>query len=380
MAIDLFAGAGGTSLGLARAGFEVRAIELDRDACATHRRNVGPCKLVDVRHYQPPRRAALVAGSPPCTTFSQAGKQEGESVETGTLWREHLRVAVECQAQAILLENVVGFPAAKVALAFESAGYHVSWRKLDSADYGVPQSRTRVFLVGFRDPAARARWQWPMPTHAPPGDLFFPPYRTVRQALGLRSSSPEMLGPMDRPSPTITANEHKAANDFGSRGATTRPRHAGERIQVALRRASVLDRPAPCVRPNAYHEGPDTTRPSRRPMAVIADELATAGLLDRPSATVSAGGVDSGGGAVPFANAEYRRRLAAELTTAGLIDRPGTTTPRLGVRECAALQGFPPGFVFTGTKGSQHKQVGNAVPPAVAEALGRAILAALGVS
>lgn len=161
-------------------------------------------------------------------------------------------------------------------------------------------------------------------------------------------------------------------------------------------------------------------------------------LLDEPSATVSAGGTETGG-AEPFANAAYRRRLGAalldmpasvitsradspqngssasnrahrralvgELAANGLLDRPSTTVntgPRaslpghhdnaqqpghksrgLGTRltldQRAALQGFPPGFVFHGkTMASRDKQVGNAVPSQLGEALGRAIRVALG--
>jgi DNA (cytosine-5)-methyltransferase 1 len=155
-------------------------------------------------------------------------------------------------------------------------------------------------------------------------------------------------------------------------------------------------------------------------------------VLDRPSATVSAGGTAAGGGAEPFANADYRRAIgaalsrvdrpapvikensgrggrgarasqrpsaegAAELEAAGLADRPATTVagdPRLppaghherqqkgaahlSLADRSTLQGFPDGFVFHGaTAGSRDKQCGNAVPPQLAEAVGRSIATAL---
>lgn len=127
-------------------------------------------------------------------------------------------------------------------------------------------------------------------------------------------------------------------------------------------------------------------------------DLGTGGaadVLDVPSHTVSAGGT-AAGGAEPFANAGYRKRLAAAMATAGLLDRPATAitsrnavaaaghhasnwtgSVRAGVAECSALQSFPAGFAFSGTTTSQHKQAGNAVPPLLAEALGGAVRRAL---
>lgn len=420
-AFDLCAGAGGFSLGLQSAGWIVRGIELDADAIDTHRRHVGPCEAADLRTYHPTERRDLTAGGVPCQPFSMAGL--GLALDDPRyLVPDFLRIAREAGSRAVLLENVRGLVqkprAFRVVLDAFEAEWLTTWTVLDAADYGVPQHRDRLFVVGFKDPAARARFRWPPPSHAPPGSLFGAPYRTVREALSLpsgrafRSGRPEgaagwqgqrlldvdapgyAIGTrnnadlLDRPAPCVTATEQKSA----MRGTQpmNRRRRASERLSEAL---GSLDRPSPAVRPNAYHDSPDPDRASRRPMAELTSAL---GMLDAPAPCITAGGTESGGGAEPLPNRRQRERLGAELEAAGLADRPATTVQgdprlavaghhdrqqngavRLSVAQCAALQGFPADWTFTGNKSSQHRQVGNAVPPALAEAMGRAMRAAL---
>lgn len=378
MAIDICAGAGGLSLGLLRAGWDVLGVEHDPDAVATHRVNVGPCDEADIRAWSPGGGADLVAGGVPCQSFSQAGQRKGTADPRGQLYLQLLRIAREAGARAVLLENVRGLiyrGLDEIRTEFERQGWLTSWALLDAADYGVPQHRRRLFLLGLRE---RLPFAWPAPTHGPGGLLGLLPWVTVRQALGLA---------YDEPSPTVTATEHESGQSDHLR--CREYRHASERIADALRR-SAIDEPAPCV---------------------------------------SAGGTGGGGGPEPFVNAKQRARLTAALATngrrrpgkgwqgmrvldsdapaysvgstcaelvdAGLADRPAPTVDttnglapagvhernkqavRLAVAQLAALQAFPSDFVFTGTLTSQHKQVGNAVPPLLAEAIGGAVHRAL---
>lgn len=413
-ALDICAGAGGLSRGLQLAGFDVYGLELDPDACETHRRHVGPCKRADVTTYHPRVPFALVAGGIPCQPFSMAGEREGLD-DPRYLLPAFLRVAREAHAEAVMIENVRGLVqmprAFRVVLDAVEAEYHTTWTVLDAADYGVPQHRDRLFIVGFRDPAARARFRWPMPTHAPPGSLFGLPYVTVRQALslppvphrrglkdGAKPGSPQgmrfldvdapsfaiggsvvdlldrpspvigagnfnqgngrvrekmaaALDALDQPSPCVTASEHKSA----MRGTQpmSRRRRASESLSDAL---GALDQPAPTVRANAYHEAPDPVRASRRPMANVVAELEEAGLADRPAPSL---------------------RGDPRLAPAGHHDRQQNGAVRLTPEQCAILQGFPAGWTWTGNKGSQHRQIGNAVPPPLAEAVGRSVMSAL---
>jgi DNA (cytosine-5)-methyltransferase 1 len=219
-ALDLCAGAGGLSLGLKRAGWSVLGVEHDADAVATHRSQVGPCDLADLREWHPQGRVKAVVGGVPCQTFSYAGFGEGTEDPRGQLYLEMLRIANEADADAFILENVRGLITRgldKIRTDAEERGWLTRWALLDAADFGVPQHRRRVFLLGTRK---AVRWTWPTPTHGPAGLLGLQPWVTVRQAVGI---------PYDRPAPTITGREHAAAGaNLGSRGGVARARRAGD--------------------------------------------------------------------------------------------------------------------------------------------------------
>ena len=381
IALDCCAGAGGLSLGLHRAGFDVLGVEWDADACETHRRNVGPCELASLWDYSPTERYELVAGGIPCQSHSMAGTRGGTCDPRGQLYVPFLRIAREAGARAVLIENVRGMltsPSAthgtallEIVAAVRAAGFaHTTANVLNAADYGVPQKRHRLFLIGFVDAADLARFAWPVATHAEVPDLFgLRRWVSVRDALGLPPGQLRMV------------------RDSGA-GAERKPRS--------------VDEPSFTIRAGASGRAPGGVR-----------------LLDQPAHTVSTGGVDTGG-AEPFANARYRKRLSAELSA---LDQPapcvtateyksantfGSEGAKTGPRRCgdqlnplltelardaatstagavrltvaqlAALQSFPSGFEFVGTKESQHRQVGNAVPVPLAEAVGGSVFAALG--
>lgn len=194
-AIDLFAGAGGMSLGLIWSGWEVLGVEQNSYAVSTHRRMVGPCAQADVTQWSPPYDVQLVCGGAPCQSFSPAGRKRGMGDPRGNLWRQILRVAGEASARVALLENTSGLKGMKcevgIGKAFDEAGFRwVETTILDAADYGVPQFRRRIFIIGFRDKDDADRFHWPAPTHGDPasdavrlGTLR--PWVSVREALGL---------------------------------------------------------------------------------------------------------------------------------------------------------------------------------------------------
>lgn len=464
-ALDLCAGAGGLSLGARRAGFDVLGVEIDADAVESHRANVGPCERSEIECWRPPRgqRFDLVAGGVPCTTFSLAGDREGMRDPRGLLFRHLLRIAVECDARAVWLENVPGLRSwrddetgesalAIIEAAYREHGYTPISRVLDAADYGVPQHRRRLFVVGFRDPSDARAFRWPEPTHAVPGGLLgLAPWVTVRQALGLgpgrfasgridgasgwngqrlldvdvtegastSRNNPELICALDEPAHTVGASAGRQQAQPDRPGA----RRIGELAEAIYR----LDRPAPTMIATYGEKGQSRskTRRSQRPLAELEHAVSA---LDEPAPTISAGGT-SRGGAEPIANAETRARLSDALSQAEILDRPATTLQaaaaagrlspaghherqfpaevadapartidstnglqppgnharqkravRLTVTQCAALQSFPSAFVFAGTKSSQHRQIGNALPPPMAEAIARSILAVLRMS
>ena len=210
--LELFAGAGGAALGLEAAGFEhLACVEWDEDACATLEAAGLPAVRGDARDLSLYVGMApdLLWSSFPCQAWSTAGKREGAQDERN-MWPA-TEAAIDFTGPTWFVgENVVGLTNHKGACKggkacigtplCPNAYFHqvilknlekhfdwVGWKVLDSADYGVPQRRRRVFLVGGPHPI-----KWPEPTHGNPNktqeDLFAPelkPWNTVRQALGL---------------------------------------------------------------------------------------------------------------------------------------------------------------------------------------------------
>ena len=351
-AIDLFAGAGGLSLGLRQAGIDVvAAIERDPDACSTYRANLGDhmiqANIEDVDAHALPD-CDLIAGGPPCQGFSYAGKRDPNDPRN-RLWREYWRIVEAKRPAWILLENVRGMLSMgedkPLILAFRALGYEVTPYLLNAADYGVPQKRLRVFYVGNRIGAANP---CPTPTHAqPPRHLLLglEPWVTVRQALGIGGqmthkfgstvesvsgscgdpwfdgdteparvvntlSMQVMDGILDEPSRALRAGAH------GQPGYS--PRHLAGYVPE---HDPILDHPSSTIR---FQGGGHDTSPSRmaarcpvRPQGWIPNIP-----LDAPSPTIQGGGTETGG-AEPV-----RHRLRgrwAEHGEGSTVDEPSPT-------------------------------------------------------
>jgi len=161
--VSLFSGAGGLDLGFSRAGFEIIwANEYDKKIFPTYIRNhprtfLRECSIVDVRSDEIPDAEGIIGG-PPCQPWSLAGAMKGLRDERGAVIREYLRVIEDKKPLFFLFENVAGMVSRahksfflEIAKEFkEKLGYLVNFKLLNAYDYGVPQERKRVFLVGFR--------------------------------------------------------------------------------------------------------------------------------------------------------------------------------------------------------------------------------------
>ncbi len=165
--LELCAGAGGQALGLEQAGFGHTAlIEIDADACRTLRHNRPDWNVVkgDVTAFdaKPFRGVDLVAGGLPCPPFSVAGKQRGEADERN-LFPSAFRIIQEAQPKAVMIENVRGLLDARfgyyrelIADRLKSLGYITRFELLNASNFGVPQNRPRVFIIGLRPEYAAA--------------------------------------------------------------------------------------------------------------------------------------------------------------------------------------------------------------------------------
>ena len=349
----MFTGAGGLDLGLEMSGFgTVSALDFDADSVATLKLNQAArirvprsnrCFLEETKILQADvaevARADLVpegakrswrpdvlAGGPPCQPWSSAGKQRGLDDPRGRLFEHFVRLADELKPRYILFENVRGLvtapgpcgePGGALALVrseFERIGYGTIFAILNAADYGCPQRRVRLFMLGARHEPLPTL---PLPTHAecPAPALFGAPKPWVSLGAFLATRPNPRVDEIELPSPRLAkllANV-KDGSGLKSAGAreTTRPGgHWG------------------------YKQG-----------TFIADP-------ERPARTVTAA-----------ATQDWVRR--------------GGGLRRLTWRECAGLQGFPSGWNFVGGKASRFRQIGNAVPCVFGIVLGECLLDAL---
>jgi DNA (cytosine-5)-methyltransferase 1 len=207
--LSLFSGAGGLDIGFHDAGFRIDAmIELDQRCVTTLEANSGPKGYFgttqpirqDIRKYRVPKDMVIdfIIGGPPCQPFSAAGRRmagvRGTRDKQGALFRQYVRLLKKLSPQGFLFENVYGLIGAQkgrawasIRRAFEEAGYHVAYRVLDAADYGVPQHRKRVFIVGTKS----GQYAFPRPTHGPDSPGGQPYICAARPLQGLRPTRAE---------------------------------------------------------------------------------------------------------------------------------------------------------------------------------------------
>jgi DNA (cytosine-5)-methyltransferase 1 len=183
--LSLFAGAGGLDIGFHDAGFTIsHAVEIDERFAKTLMYNSEPdgyisgtkiiCK--DIRNFSLPKGTQIdfIIGGPPCQTFSAAGRRaagvKGTQDARGTLFEEYVRLLNELQPEGFFFENVYGIIGAEggkawqdIQEAFLGAGYNISSRIVDAADYGVAQHRERLLIVGWK----AGKFLFPRPTHGP---------------------------------------------------------------------------------------------------------------------------------------------------------------------------------------------------------------------
>ena len=185
-ALSLFTGAGGLDIGFHRMGFDIVAcVEVEPIFCKTLESNRGryfseDCKIIcaDIRHLEPAElhieSVDVIVGGPPCQSFSAAGRRAGGvtgiSDIRGSLFEHYCRFVQHFKPQAFIFENVRGILQGnkgrdwqEILSQFESLGYSLFYKVLDAADYGVPQHRERLILVG----ANKSSFLFPRPTHGP---------------------------------------------------------------------------------------------------------------------------------------------------------------------------------------------------------------------
>jgi DNA (cytosine-5)-methyltransferase 1 len=371
-AVSLFSGCGGFCEGIEQAGFNVRvAVELDKFACETYRHNFPRTPLYeeDVHKFLAPKsdhketyqlgQIDLVFGGPPCQGFSQIGARRPDD-ERNELYKQYTRVVSVLKPRVFLMENVPNLALMNkgqfkrlILEEFAALGYsNTVMLRVSSDEYGVPQTRQRVIFIGTRD---EDRFPFDMETFCSQklGGFKVERVVTVGEALddlpadivhsGQVMTYPKTKKPsnflkdmrLDYDGPHYSKAD-KRLRGLGTAAAKLHNHHTKE---IQEKRAHLISLLAPGKKADSL---PKEIWDNKRP------EKWRRLHPDWPSHTILA---------------QMHRDLSEWVH------------PRLNrwitVREAARLQSFHDGFIFVGSEWQQLKQIGNAVPPLMAHALGR---------
>lgn len=339
--LDLFSGCGGLSFGFAKQGFDVVAgIDNWADALITFERNHPGASIfcMDLGNFDPQVLASkvgqidVVIGGPPCQGFSISGKRNPEDPRN-RLYIGFVETVACLKPKAFVLENVPNLVSMsdgkikdQIVKDFTDLGYEVKYKVLLASDYGVPQNRRRVVFVGI---AGRNSFEFPEPIFIDPKAKI-----TTQQALSdlTEGSVKDGIENKKKPSSNYQLLMRAKTNKIFNHQTTSHSQKTVDTIALVPDGGNYKDLPA-------------------RLQGIRKVHIAwTRYNSSKPSLTIDTG---------------HRHHFHYKY------NRIPT------VRESARLQSFPDDFVFSGTKTSQYKQVGNAVPPLMAEQIASALAKSL---
>ena len=336
--ISLFSGAMGLDIGLEKAGINFKLCQdIDPFCYATMLKNKRPGLTGDIRNIDSsvvlecsglqPEEPFLLCGGPPCQPFSTAGKRLGMNDPRGSLFMDYVRMVDETRPRFFVFENVKGLTSIAVdhggrpgsvldiiLSEFDRIGYKTVYGLLDAVHYGVPQFRERLIIIGSRD---NEDVFLPTPSHFRIHQNESMRWRTIRGAIA---------DIQEHPGPHMRFSEERLSF-----------------LRMVPEGGNWRDLPT-----------------EMQPIAM-------------------GGAYKSGGGKVGF----YRRLsysqpsptlVTSPVQKATMMCHPTKDRP-LSVREYARIQQFPDNWEIMGTISNQYKQIGNAVPVGLAEAVGKAIIA-----
>lgn len=380
--VEVFSGAGGLALGLETAGFQHEMlVEWNDHACSTIELNQrdrqyfnesilinGDIQNVSFQKFK--GNVELVAGGPPCQPFSLGGKHLGRN-DPRDMFPQAIRTVNEIQPKMFVFENVKGLLRESFStyleyillrLAFPTIGqnkneewgdhlkrleriqtegrfselkYNIVFRQLDAVNYGVPQSRKRVIIVGIRSDLG-LEWNFPKETHSYEAlvwdkwktGYYWDEHKVARKAR-----------------PALTERESKIIKRFSEENVSGMKRHLTVRDAIAGL--------------------PDPTKDNRFPNHIYrqgAKEYPghTGSSIDEPSKTIKAGAHGVPGGE-------------------NMLKTNDGNVRYFTVREAARIQTFPDDYIFSGSWGESLRQIGNAVPVKLASIIGNSLKDSLNV-
>ena len=349
--MDLFAGVGGLSYGFSKLPqFNIIAAnEIEKDISIAYKLNHPEVKMLNcdinnltedvIRETLKGQKIDLVVGGPPCQSYSTLGKRQMD--ERANLFMQYKRVLKILKPSAFVFENVVGIMSMdegklfrKIQAEFRELGYFLQHQILDAVDFGVPQHRERVILVGFKE---KNNFVFPTPTH---GDGL-KPYVTLKDAIGdlpvLKSGEKKSNYNTDitneflkfvRDNNTSVVEEHIA------------PKNGEHLIKIMQ---TLKD-----------GQSKDDLPEEIRPKSGYGNTYAKL-WWNRPSTTIT-------------------RNFACPSSSRCIHPRDSRA---MSIREGARLQSFPDNYKFYGSDSMRRLEIGNAVPPLLSMAIAKQMLEAL---
>ncbi|MDR2925914.1 MAG: DNA cytosine methyltransferase [Azoarcus sp.] len=371
--LEIFSGAGGLAHGLERAGFKNAAfVEINKHACASLRANFDPEKIFegDIRTFDfgRLRDIDIVAGGPPCQPFSLGGKHRAYA-DSRDMFPYAARAIEHLMPKAFIFENVKGLLRSSFAEYFEyillrltypsesaeifsdwkahfyflktlqktkyvKIKYDVTYKLLNAADYGVPQIRERVIIVGIRSDLG-INWAFPNPTHSEERLVWD---MHISKDYWRRHGIPPAEPPESRAGKIIALNRKYSLS-------------APETLPWQTVRDALAGIPDPQTGshgiPDHIYRNGARSYPGH-----------TGSFIDLPAKTIKAGGHGVPGGENMIRYEDGRVRY-------------------LTVFEAKRLQSFPDGYRIAGMWGEAMRQIGNAVPILLAAQLGKHLIDAI---
>ena len=348
-AISLFSGAMGLDLGIEKAGFNIRVcVEKDKWAASTIRKNTQIpviCKDINEVSTSEILQAAgldrhdvtLVIGGPPCQAFSTAGKQRGFADFRGNVMLQYLRVVSEIQPEYFIMENVRGLQSAKlnyvpaeyagysaikdvkgsafyfITSELRKLGYSISYALLNAANYGVPEKRERIVVIGHKG----RRVPMPSPTHSESGDYGTKKWNTLRSCIGDMEERTDLHYIELRKQSLPFLKQLKEGQNWRDLPKEAAMQAMGKAYFLAGGKTGFLRRLK----------------------------------FDEPSPTL----------------------VTSPTMPATLLCHPTKLRP-LSVEEYARIQQFPDSWIFDGKIETIYQQIGNAVPVGLGLAIGRQVM------
>ncbi len=377
-AIDLFCGAGGMSTGFIEAGFDIiGAIDFDYDSIETLKQNhnVGFTAVKNLERYKPTslenqleqKSVDIVIGGPPCQGFSTASMNAKPNYgpnskydERNSLYLRFFDFVQFFKPQFFVMENVPGIRSRGNGKFYNKAidrgktlGYNIHEWKLLAAQFGVPQFRKRIFLVGVRDDSELSK---PEPTHHPIESANNEKYISVGEAILDLPVLSVNDGADDIPYDKEVIRKFESDSSFNSKFAKwARKDSLSVRHHISRMHNKRDLRIFKMINPgkSSAHLNAKQQKLIPYSMKSFKDKYRKQSL-NQPATTIT-----------------------AHLAKDGLYYIHPTQVRSLTPREAARLQSFPDKYIFSGSRSSIYKQIGNAVPPLMAKAIADTIMKAV---